>query len=351
MPAVLKSRRGLLGAGIVVAAVAVTTATVSTVGADESAAPAPSAQDCTLEELPTPDGTMQSIATAVDPAGDIVLANVYPEDYQDHYERQVVVWQDDEVLEIDVPGAEQSMSSVNSSGTAVGKSGVREEGRAWVYSDGEVSELTGVDSGAARDVNEDGVIVGLRTDDPDGATLPVLWPSPSEDAVDLELPEAAESAFASGIDDDGTVVGHYVSAEDGVWHPYLWDAEGEGRDLVRPGDADGNIRASEISDGWILGSAPGYGTLRWHLPTDDEPEVLPDMLFFDLNANGWLAGNDATAAIVMTDENEFTRLPGVSGAPFHGDFAHGLSDDGSVAVGQSKHQNSNDSIAVKWTCE
>src|SRR6266508_774678 len=153
---------------------------------------------CTLARLPIPSGRTMGLVTGADPTGRYLLGRAYPAPYQ------VLIWDNGRQVKVDVPGGDQVLYDINSSGTAVGVS-YTDSIVPWAYRNGKVSPLPGVSSGEARGINEAGVIVGSRSS---AGGIPVRWASPSSPPTDLPLPSDGDwRGLAYSVDEDGTVVG------------------------------------------------------------------------------------------------------------------------------------------------
>lgn len=333
--------------------------------APESAPPGPAAPaaptppaSCTLERLPAPDGAPMALVTGADPTGRYIVGRTYPR--QGEY--QAVIWHDGAGRTVPLPGdLEESLTDVNSTGTAVGWSYAGGEGDArpvpYVYRDGEVSRLPGVESGSAYAVNDDGAIVGA---DDDGHAL--LWSSATARPTRLPVPAGAAEARASDIDDDGTVVGAI-----GHDRPYVWFPDGTHRQLALPtldGKPAATAHASSIRNGWATGVATnGVGrkgdgakgvkvaAVRWNVRTGEVRLVNGLRSASATNGHGWQVGADERSRAVLRAGDTTVPLPALADHEPSGltNIATTISDDGRTIGGQSDDATGTIQ-AVVWRC-
>lgn len=317
-----RSRRyGLaVGATVAVAAPALVWAAVSVADDNtEGAVPTDPTSQCELSVLPHPDGVDSAGAEAISPDGSYVAGwhggNGQPQ--------QVAVWHDGEHYELGVE-ADAQAHAVNDSGTVVGFVDNGDEyTHAFVYRDGEVSQVPGLDFGEATGVNSAGDVVGHGFDmEGVGDHEPFVWRADAETAESLPLPNDADSGHASDIADDGTVVGWYVDAE-GVDRAYAWDAQGEGRELAGVGDSESPSYAQAVAGDWVVGGQGG--AVMWSLDSGEATQI--DLLdrAYAVNPDGVVAGNESDSGARYEDGER------VALSPEHASLALGVSDDGVVA--------------------
>lgn len=327
--------------------------------AETASEPTPAAETaigCELEELPTPDDSVASSAMGLSAAGDIAVGRATPAGPLDDTVPHVLLWEDGDYDELDLPGESQQLVAVNSSGMAVGHVWMQDHAAAAVYDDGEAWQLPGVEAGYAADVNDYGAIVGHTVDQ--GRT-PLLWPDADSDPVELELPDGAEGGEATAIDSDGTVAGYYTDADENAVF-YTWSPDGDGAELALPADVEPGEDAvvTGMSDGWIVGMTwqspddEDSASLRWD-PETGEPEILELSRVHDVNPQGWAAGSTDDEAALIADDALVT-LPGlIDETGDVVDAAQAVSDDGSTVVGTSVFDpDEGDAIAaVQWNCQ
>lgn len=335
--------------------IAVMVATAGAVGTGSAASAAPPAA-CAIERLAEDKSWSMSIVTGADPTGKYIAGRGYPADPHGDLTRYPVIWENGKPTAVDVPGIDQTLGDVNASGTAVA-TGYDPDTWAplapWVYTGGRLLSLPGVDSGAARGINNRGDVVGVSQAP---AVGPVWWSAYSTGfgPVWLPLPDGALSAEAYDIDEDGTIVGTYTDKE-GVDHGHVWLPGGrEIKELPLPKGYGPMSRAFTIRDGWITGLTggdTGLVGLRWHLSTG-EVRVYPqfDIRPHDGNAQGWLVGADPTGRGLFVSDDGDLPLPGLAepGTGL-GDIATTLSDDGRTIGGQASDKEG-ELRAVRWTC-
>ncbi|MDQ7904098.1 hypothetical protein RB614_06120 [Phytohabitans sp. ZYX-F-186] len=313
---------------------------------------------CALERLPAPDGAPMALVTGADPTGRYLVGRSYPRPGQ----YQAVVWHGGTATKVLLPGdLEESLTDVNSAGTAVGWSYTGGEGDAgpvpYVYRDGTVSKLPGVARGSAYAVNDAGAIAGA---DESGHAL--LWRSATAPPTRLPVPAGTSEARASDIDEDGTVVGtlDYERA-------YVWLPDGTHRQLPMPaidGEPAATATVDSVRDGWATGMATnGIGrkgdgakgvktaAVRWNVRTG-EVRVLDGLEHVDAtNAHGWQVGADGQGRAVLVAGDRTVVLPDLADRAPDGlsTIASTLSDDGRTIGGQSDDA-SGTIQAVVWRC-
>jgi uncharacterized membrane protein len=319
--------------------------------AAESGSPQPPTT-CAVERLAEPDGSRLSNAVGADRTGRLIVGFAARPD--DSRKQHVLVWDDGEPTEVDLPGVDESLFDINSSGAAVGAS-LDPEGirflTPWIYRDGEVAALPGVDSGAATGINDRGDVTGSRwTDLPPS---PVWWPAGAQAPIDLPLPDPAVGGEAAAIDGDGTIVGHYFDEPLGPENAFVWRPDGTGSRLPLPAGLTSPSRALHVENGWILGyaSTPDEELVdvRWHLGSG-EVRTFPDLSrLTSVNAHGWMTALDANGnAVLVYKDGGYVPLPGLTKQG--GSFPQTLSDDGRVIAGLSPDADGTNR-AVRWRCQ
>ncbi|GAA4452140.1 hypothetical protein [Phytohabitans houttuyneae] len=314
---------------------------------------------CTLERLPAPDGAPMALVTGADPTGRYIVGRTYPK--PGGY--QAVIWHNGAGTLVMLPGdLEESLTDVNTTGTAVGWSYIGGEGNAhpvpYVYRDGTVSQLPGVRSGSAYAINDDGVIVGA-----DDEGYAVRWPSATEQPTRLPMPPGTKGARASDIDEDGTVVGAVIGDD----RPYVWFPDGTHRQLAIPtldGKPAVTARVASIRQGWATGVATnGAGrkgdgarnlkisAVRWNVHTGEVRLVDGLKSASATNAHGWQVGGDEQNRAVLVADGKTVPLPELHKHEPGGltNLATTLSDDGRTIGGQSDDA-SGTIQAVVWRC-
>ncbi|MDG4828703.1 hypothetical protein O7627_05200 [Solwaraspora sp. WMMD1047] len=311
---------------------------------------------CRAQPLPIPDDVPMSLVTGMDPTGQIVLGRSYPDRAEGSY--PVLLWASGRPRVVDLPGSDQSLVDATSKGVAVGSSWGDDGPRPFVVLDGEAAQLPGVRNGEAVAINESGQIVGTR----DG-TQPVLWPSGSEQPVDLPLPESHPRGAAVDIDEDGTVIGTVIDRDgSGQERAHLWAPDGTSQLLPLPtfkGQRAYSFRPQSIRNGWVTGLAGLEADqtegltipVRLHLASGRFVD-FPDLTLWPQagNAQGWVVGSADGLAGLLTDDG-LLPLP-VFAKPQSptSNLAVVVSDDGRTIGGQGDDADGNPQ-ALLWRCE
>lgn len=283
-------------------------------GQEEETLPAP--HECVGEKLPLLDGTNMSSATSVDPEGEYIAGWTYSEDETATDGYRVVVWHGDDTMEIDVPGVNQSIKSLNRHGEGIGQTYVDEEMYSFVYLDDNVTVLEADPETELSDINDDGAFVGTRTS-ANHIGVPVIWYAADAEPVELTVPDEAPHGEARAIGDNGTIAGS-VSSGSGMEdsQPYIWDAEGNGMPLDM-GDfapeAFGQVEG--IAGNWIYGivAEPGEDGnegvfTKWNLDTLDVERVDGSTGNY-MNSHGWITGDGSLGHFDPFVEVDGERTP------------------------------------------
>jgi hypothetical protein len=304
---------------------------------------------CKVEKLPIPDNVAMALVTAADPTGRYLFGRSYPR----AGEHQTLLWKDGKATKIAVPGDDPVINAVNSAGVAVGSSISGDTWQAWVYHDGRVEQLPGVNTWATG-INVDGTVVGARADPGKGLRTPVIWRSLTAEPQDLATPEGMNGE-ARDIADDGTVVGQIFGNEGES--AYAWSPDGIGRKLALPGDKAerGGSAAYTVQGDWatgINGVQGGGGGLRWNLRTDEVEAVSAFSIRpSTANASGWMVGTDAQGRGLLVAGGKKVQLPDgyLHKAGEQSNIPETISDDGKVIGGQA--DDAGGTIhAVVWHC-
>lgn len=363
-----KGRKALTAATAVAATAATAFLSIHHASADE-ADPAAS-QDCGMETLPIPEGLQSTRVTAMSDDGSVIAYSAESLDHEEFEPREQYprLHVDGEVTELPLSGPWERIADVNSSGAAVGTSGDFGSREPWLWQDGELSVLPTEDGGEAHGINEQGDVVGVRSD-PNLGPIPVIWPADGTGPVDLGLPDPGIYGFATAIGDDGTVVGHFTDNGDlsGNTKPYVWFPDGTGAELPLPEGidrADVYSEPMDVTGDWATGflqipdvTIDRATTVRWNLA--DGTAEMTELGFYAspaaIAADGTVAGQsyETLAAAYQTGET-VVELPGVADS-LNGDYAVEISADGSLiagdvfaGTGEDGGENYN---AVTWTCE
>ncbi|MGH8792014.1 MAG: hypothetical protein ACRDXX_05130, partial [Stackebrandtia sp.] len=340
-------RRTVIVGAVAAVAAAASLPMASAFADDDASSAAPS--DYKLTELPTPDEFAGSNVYDVDPTGTYIVGSGYNGNFD-----KPLFWHDGEVEQVDVPGVAGRLTGVNSSGLAVG-SYQEEDGvaHAFVYEDGEVTELEGPESIAATGVNEHGDITGESADAEESPAL--VWRGRDAEPERLDLPDGWNQAFTAGINDDGAVAGYYTGGEQGLGYPLMWDADNALVELEIPADVDpeATIRVDAINGDWIVGhiaeTTKDGGTLRWRVSDGGPGERLSaESVWEDVSLDGWAVGRSDEDVPVVLADGELVKLPTLVDETDVLNYATAVSDDGLV-VGGSVLNKDDEGRAVVWT--
>jgi uncharacterized membrane protein len=219
-------------------------------------APVPANRRCVPTLLETPGGALGTVTT-IDPDGAQIggQLNVEPP--------QAILWRDGKVVDLPA-GATGTIADVVGD-TVVGYSTTSANTTGWVWRNGKVTtlaKLEGYPWTRPHAVNAKGVIAGwVQGTSPDDA-VPVTW-SPNGTVSKLRLPSwnrpDERSGTARDIADDGTIVGE----ANGL--PMLWWPDGTPEGLGGPwGDENKSGIAWAIAGRYVYGSGDGVET-RWVL--------------------------------------------------------------------------------------
>jgi uncharacterized membrane protein len=347
--------------------------------AAEVAPPAPTT--CAIRELTTPDGRKMALVTGGDPSGRFLLGRTYPAQgsADDGMGLHVVVWDKLQPTLVTVPGDDQSLQDINSSGTGIGISFTDSGVTSWLYRGGAVTRLPDGDKAQVAAINEAGIAVGSLGDSPT-VGKPVIWRSVDQAPKELPLPAGTSTGRASDIDEDGTIIGAVGNGLADM-RAYVWSPDGVGRELPVPADLAATASEEAASEQANSGKGPGKRGLvpdagkvpltmaynirnswvsgriravavRWNLRTGDVSRY-PDLDGYAgaVNRHSWQIGIDAQGRAVFRPDRGPVVLPELASHSPGGlqNIPTTLSDDATVIGGQSDDK---DGVihAVVWTC-
>ncbi|SIR63110.1 hypothetical protein [Micromonospora avicenniae] len=350
----------------------------------ERAAPAPAATpsastpsptgpflgECRATLLPVPNSDRGTEVTGGDPDGRWLVGRQSGQSPMDY---RLLIWDQEQVREVELPGRDAQLYDVNRAGLAVGSVMAMRGGlQPRAVHDGVAVPLLGIDRGAARAINDAGRIVGWRFEEsarePFVEERPVVWDSYQARAVDLPLPGPEWTGSAIGIDEGGTIVGRvadmsqpgpYQPQRLAVWRPGASRPEVLPQPRV-PGGVASTFWPGSFAGGWVTGSAarnlPGKPRsaaksypVRINVRTG-EVDVLPAAVTTGAgNGRGWMAGVPSSLIPTLVTDKTSVTLPGPDGraGSAHG-WVRSLSDDGRVLGGQLYLNKRGH--AVRWTC-
>lgn len=333
--------------------------------ADTTPAPQPStttmSTGCQPGWLPLPAGDgEEAVVSAGDPTGRWHAGRYRATDGDGNYD--LLIWHDGGLVPTagGFPGADQTISDINASGTAVGWTLDEQRHRPYAYVVGKAVKLPGVTEGQAIAVNDAGTIVGSRTVRND-YPVPVRWDSAAQAAVNLPLPAGYDTGEALDIDEDGTVVGS-ISPANRRRQPYLWRADGTGELLPLPtigGEPASEFNPAGIRAGWVVGDAVAAATstglpYRYHTVTRRFERLADrEMIINAVNGRGWAVGyvfGERTEAVLLAGTREVPLPTDVLGPGGGATRAMAVSDDGrSVAGDGLTYQDV--SRPILWRCD
>ncbi|GAB3968454.1 hypothetical protein [Plantactinospora veratri] len=306
-----------------------------------SASPATAA--CTLEHLPLPAGATSGAVLAGSPNGRHLVGS---------FQRPGIAnlpawWQEGRLRSVPVE-ADAIARDVNDNGVVVGSAtGSNGQDAPWAYVDGKLVWLpvpAGYTGGTAQGINARGEVAGTLFGRPERA---VVWRDLAGSVRMEVLPAPADGAFATGIADSGVVIGGLHKA--GL--PYRWDVEGRGSVLPLPAGTDlGSVHG--IRGRWAQGTgsksngAPALGTgapmpVLWDLETGTATIVGSDHPGA-VNVHGLLVLNRREGEVLLRDpDGNQRKLPGAEGWRYQGGT---VNDDGTQIAGMGG------ALPVRWLC-
>jgi uncharacterized membrane protein len=289
--------------------------------------------NCPVERLPVPAHSVMDMVTGMDSTGRYIVGRTNPGGKDARMD--MLLWDNGTLRVVALPGDQQLPTAVNSSGVAVGVSGMYNE-QAWVYRAGTATYLQGSRPTHANAINDAGVIVG--TED---FTRPVVWRTASSQPQALPTPPGVWEGTAADIDDDGTIVGTLHRQYTTLDRAYVWLPDGQLRELPLPvidGTEAVKTRARSIAGDWVAGTAQGPTgdvATRWNLRTGDI-QTFPVLRFpgSGISADGWLVGNDNHGQAVLATHPDSLTLPDLNNHNnLMANLAVTISDDGHLIAG------------------
>lgn len=308
---------------------------------------------CTPHRLPVPAGhPPKSVVTGADPTGRYILGRSYPGVSR---VPRVLIWDKGKVRAVDMPGSDQHLRDITSTGVAVGTSFVdSDRTAAWVYRDGKVSRLAG-GVAEANAINEREAVVGSVNG------RPALWRSPTSRPTMLATPGPGWTGYAAGIDEDGTVVGRMQSAPNKPNLAYLWRPDGTLHQLAVPavrGRPAATYTADAIRNGWVIGWAArdevaargGYRyiqTGRWNLRAGAVETSFAGVAE-GVNRHGWMVGETEKGAVLVAGGRTVPLPDFGKASEIDITIPYTVSDDAKTVAGQVDVDG--EPFAVAWRC-
>lgn len=261
-----------------------------------------------------------------------------------------ILWTDGvpKVLPIDPVSA--SIDEINEHGVVVGKAGALAD-RAYRYENGKVSTLRAPSGkpwlfphpfiNAAGDI-----VMNAKPQDAAGdgsRSVVVIWKAGTDTPVILPLPKYAG---AQGITDDGMIFGDVGGSDGMVKGAYLWDQQGNGRELVAPGNKPASAEAARgdwVTGGTWRSQASGPEVMLWNRRTG-EARLLSPGLGDSVNSSGWVV-DMAPGGSVLVDGVSLD-LPTV--VPNNKAVPKAVAEDGRIAGDSFDGETS---IPAQWRCQ
>ena len=146
----------------------------------------------------------------MDPTGRFVLGQALPADDTDA-DRSTLIWDNGRPTEVRLPGTQQEIADITTSGVAVGTYYQGGQPHPVVVRGGQVTPLAGVYAGQAMAINDAGTVVGVNIHSAKATPVPVRWDSPTSQATDLPVQAGFPHGIAFDIAEDGTIVGAVIN--------------------------------------------------------------------------------------------------------------------------------------------
>lgn len=337
-----RPRGGAAFKGSLLAATLVVTTTSSPFVGEAEARTAEGSQ-CSIKELPVPDGSTTSWVRAGSSDGKHLAGYATVDG-----EELPGVWHDGEFERIEVDLRNVTVAAVNNDGSVAGFGFEHGESdrTSFVYDNGEMTELgepAGEDA-TVTDLNDHGIAVGYAAGT--GRTLALRWSADTPQTAE-ELPTTGSHASARGIGDDGTVVGDVGAFDEGT-HAYAWRSDDSHGKLPKLDDRPLSA-AEDVSGHYAVGfsdlDVENGSQVLWNLEKKTIEE-LPAQLesTHSVNSSGHaVAGTDEGKAALVR-KGEVSVLPTLGGDSA---TAYTVSEQ-DVAAGQSDDEAGN-GHAVVWT--
>ncbi|MGS2618826.1 hypothetical protein ACVCAH_30500 [Micromonospora sp. LZ34] len=329
------SRRRIL-AGVAAGLMAASFGIAATPGT-ATAATGQSIRLCAMRPLPFPADAYRATADAVDPTGRFIAGSGRRNTAGGATEPLLLVWDEGQLTTVASPLVEE-IAGVNADGAVIGNGWVNGVSQPWRYRAGQLESLpTGTFSyvGVSA-INGSGNIVGSGYT-PTGEQVALLWPAARPGTV--EVLDAPANAAARDITDDGTIVG---SAGDfGAWTGWVRTPAGEIQPLTLAGATGSQVDAA--SGRYVIGRVnlgePNQVRVRWDLVKGTSVTLDPRFaVLSDVNQHGVVVGGDRISRGASS-----VVLPGGGTGITIG--ARAIADNGTV-VG---FHNSTRVTAVRWT--
>ncbi|MEK8034879.1 hypothetical protein AACH06_29030 [Ideonella sp. DXS29W] len=191
-------------------------------------------------------------------------------------------------------------SSINATGQAAGQR--YGEAAAW-NADGTLIDLSLNVVSHAKDINDQGLIVGYNVDDYVQVAVPIVWndATPSQ----LPLPAGHRTGSAEAVNNKGVIVGWSQTTSGAPSAAVLWR---KGKPIILPStgidhsQTAHDVNSNRIVVGAAIDSSNHVSAVRWG--TDLQFTILPT-----------LPGATVTSASAINDKNVSVGYSGVNGEP------------------------------------
>ena len=246
------------------------------------------AATCKVTELP--DGGVKADDLApvrTDSSGRFIVGN-----YSEGQDFRPVLWTDGKAEKLPMLSDSLQATDVNSHGVVVALTTVNKPLREGVarYADGRWTELK-LPAGNWNPypeprINDRGdVVINIKPEGSSGdKTSTLLWPAGATDAVEVEVPEAAEVA---DVTEEGDLVGTMRKSDDKD-EAWVWKADGTGRQLEKPKGKQ--VTGYAARHDWVVGGIwPDENAVVWNTKTGKRTKIPADSPASAVNAKGWVA--------------------------------------------------------------
>jgi uncharacterized membrane protein len=292
---------------------------------------------CPMTILPVPAGMdVQNVwAGSIDPTGKYILgSSSVGHDADPNQDFQPILWTDGTPQVLPIHGKRLGVSTVNSSGVAVGLNDDPSDRYVFRYQNGTVTRLQTPPGSwnlfPAPVINAGGdVVINAEPLAEQGSIsehiIVLLWKGGSTTPITLPLPAGAS---AVAITDDGTIIGG--TGKDGRADAvYAWDQQGGGRKLQVPAGMHGSVLAArgQWATGGLFSSNYDQSTVAlWNLKTGTLTQLGAQGVGDAVNAAGWVKVSDSDGTVLRPDGVR-VELAVPRGQTAH---AQGISDTGIV---------------------
>jgi uncharacterized membrane protein len=308
-----------------------------------------------------PDGVSKALVGGGDPTGRYLIGRSYPGDKVN--KEQPLIWDNGVAHKVPINGADPDMVAIASNGTAVAESFKGDVQSAFIYRGGKLTKLGGMTNVGPVDVNDAGMVAGVKDDN--NTNVPIVWRTPTSPATALPMPGPNWRGSPSAVLDDGTIVGSIMPTFDSMTSTgVIWKPDGTFQLLPLPKIAG----VTGINGLWIFNVRGNVVIGEGVKTTKQETAFYPvayDLTtgtYTDLSkANMWVSGGNAQhwlvgfgvglhpKSLLWTPGTGVIQLPTLSAKDEMGDGPKYVSDDGAILAGQNTDKHGV-IRAVVWHC-